>query len=54
MKLSEKEKVLLCKYCGKPIGDGFNKDRYSSLDGLISHPECYNANKNKKDNKQEE
>ncbi len=39
------EKVICCKYCGKPIGKGFPKARFPQLDGLISHPECYNADK---------
>lgn len=38
------KELLCCKYCGKPIGEGLNKEKYSHLDGLISHPECYNAN----------
>ncbi len=37
-------KDLICKYCGKPIGEGFTKDGFPQLDGLISHPKCYNAN----------
>ena len=39
------EKKLICKYCKKEIGKGvINPKIINQLQGLISHPKCYNEN----------